>query len=120
MWPEQLTKAGGRSGALACRNSCFLLPCDNVGTSFTRYRETLKKFIFVCALLIGGIGSAQAQVYFGSGSDRPINPGAARRALDRQERVRPPVRARQQRVRCGDGSRRVARLCRRHGGVAHR
>ena len=83
----------------------------------------MKKFIFACALIIGSIGSigaAQAQVYFGSGSDRPINPGAARRDLGRQERVRSPVRPRQQLVRCGDGTRRTARLCRRHGGVAHR
>jgi hypothetical protein len=81
----------------------------------------MKKFILACALIIGSIGSigaAQAQVYFGSGSDRPINPGAARHDLDRHERVRPPVR--QRLVRCGDGTRRLARLCRRHGGVAHR
>jgi hypothetical protein len=83
----------------------------------------MKKFILACVLVIGSIGSigaAQAQVYFGSGSDRPINPGAARRDLDRHERARPPVRPRQQLVRCGDGTRRIARLCRRHGGVAHR
>ena len=80
----------------------------------------MKKFICVFALLLGTSAIAQAQVYFGPGSDRPINPGAAKRDLDRQERARPPVRMRPKLVRCGDGSRRVARLCRRHGGVAHR
>jgi hypothetical protein len=83
----------------------------------------MKKFLCVCALLItgiGSIGSAQAQVYFGSGSDRPINPGAARRDVDRHERMRAPVRAREHAVRCGDGTRRLARLCRGHGGVARR
>jgi hypothetical protein len=83
----------------------------------------MNKFILACALIfagVGSIGAAQAQVYFGSGSDRPINPGAARRDLDRHERVRPPVRPHRQLVRCGDGTRRIARLCRRHGGVSHR
>jgi hypothetical protein len=83
----------------------------------------MKKFICACALIIasvGSMGAAQAQVYFGSGSDRPINPGAARRDVDRHERVRAPLRPRQRLVRCGDGTRRVASLCRHHGGVAHR
>ena len=83
----------------------------------------MKKFICMCALLItsiGAVGSAQAQVYFGSGSDRPINPAAAKRDVDRHERMRAPVRPREHSVRCVDGSRRLARLCRRHGGVAHR
>jgi hypothetical protein len=80
----------------------------------------MKKLLLAFALILGSVGAAQAQVYFGSGSERPINPGAAKRDLDRQERARPPLRARPKLVRCGDGSRRVARLCRRHGGVAHR
>lgn len=80
----------------------------------------MKKLLCVFALILGSAGAAQAQVYFGSGSDRPINPGAAQRDLDRQQTARPPVRARQKLVRCGDGSRRIARLCRRHGGVARR
>jgi hypothetical protein len=80
----------------------------------------MKKLLCVFALILGSVGAAQAQVYFGSGSARPINPDAATRDIDRQERVRPPVRARQKLVRCGDGSRRVPRLCRRHGGVARR
>lgn len=80
----------------------------------------MKKLLCMLALIVGSVGAAQAQVYFDSGSARPINPGAARHDLDRQERVRTPVRARQKLVRCGDGSRRIARLCRHHGGVAHR
>ena len=83
----------------------------------------MKKFICACALIlasVASIGAAQSQVYFGSGSDRPINPGAAKRDDDRQQRVRAPVRVRERLVRCVDGTRRVARLCRRHGGGARR
>jgi hypothetical protein len=80
----------------------------------------MKKFILACSLIIASVGAAQAQVYFGSGSDRPINPAAARHDIDRHERMRAPLRPRQQLVRCRDGSRRVARMCRGHGGVAHR
>ena len=80
----------------------------------------MKKLLWVLALMLGSVGAAQAQVYFDSGSARPINPGAAKHDLDRQQRARAPMRARQKLVRCGDGSRRVARLCRHHGGVARR
>lgn len=93
--------------------------CNN-GRSTSTGQNPMKKMILVVALILGAAGAAQAQVYFPSGSDRPVNPGAAKRDLDRQERARPPVRARARLVRCGDGSRRIARLCRHHGGVAHR
>jgi hypothetical protein len=80
----------------------------------------MKKFILVFALILGAGSAAQAQVYFGPGSARPVNPDAATRDLDRQPRARAPVKARARLVRCGDGARRTARLCRRHGGVAGR
>lgn len=77
----------------------------------------MKKLLCVFALILGSVGAAQAQVYFDSGSARPNNLGAARRDADRPQRVRAPQRARQKAVRCADGSRHIARLCRRHGGV---
>lgn len=84
------------------------------------HQAIMKKLLCVFALIVGSVGAAQAQVYFPSGSDRPINPGAATHEIHRQERARTPHRARPKQVRCGDGSRRIARLCRHHGGVVHR
>ncbi|WP_426190467.1 hypothetical protein [Massilia sp. DWR3-1-1] len=80
----------------------------------------MKKFLCAVALVLGSIGAAQAQVYFDSGSARPNNPPAVRHDGERQHRAHPPVRARQKLVRCRDGARRVARMCRGHGGVARR
>jgi hypothetical protein len=80
----------------------------------------MKKLICVLALMMGSSAVAHAQVYFGPGSVRPINPAAATRDLDRQERVRPATKVRQPLLRCRDGSKHTARLCRRHGGVANR
>ena len=78
----------------------------------------MKKLLCIFALLLAS--SAQAQVYFDSGSARPNNPGAATRDLDRQGQVRPPVKVRKKLLRCRDGSRRTARMCRGHGGLARR
>lgn len=78
----------------------------------------MKKLLCMLVLLLGS--SAQAQVYFEPGSARPINPGAATRDLDRQQRVRPPVKVQQKLVRCRDGSKHTAKMCRRHGGLARR
>ncbi|MDB5960068.1 MAG: hypothetical protein JWP59_1362 [Massilia sp.] len=80
----------------------------------------MKKLFVTLALAFGTLGAAQAQVYFDSGSARPNNPHAARHEIERQHRGHPPVRARQKLVRCRDGARRVARMCRGHGGVARR
>lgn len=80
----------------------------------------MKKLICVLALILGSSAVAQAQVYFEPGSARPLNPGAATRDLDRQSPARPAPRARQHVVRCGDGSKRLPRLCKRHGGIARR
>jgi Ni/Co efflux regulator RcnB len=74
--------------------------------------------LFVVALLATPL--AQAQVYFGSGSATPKNPGAATRDLDRRERAAPHAKPRSMQVRCRDGSRHIARVCRRHGGIAGR
>jgi hypothetical protein len=89
---------------------------DRVDPTF----KNMKKLICAFALILGSSAFAQAQVYFGPDSARPINPDAATRDLDRQPRVRPPVKARQKLVRCGDGSKHLARACSRHGGVARR
>jgi hypothetical protein len=78
----------------------------------------MKKLLCIFALLLAS--SAQAQVYFDSGSARPNNPGAATRDLDRPQRVQRPVKKRLKLVRCRDGSKRFASMCRRHGGVARR
>ena len=74
----------------------------------------MKKLLCVLTFLLAG--SAQAQVQFESGSARPINPGAATVQLEQQQQVRPRVKP-QKLVRCRDGSRRVVRQCRYHGGV---
>lgn len=79
----------------------------------------MKKLVITLALLLGGIASAQAQVYFESGSARPNNPGATRHVV-RQATVRHYVKVRQQLYRCRDGSRRTASQCSRHGGIARR
>ena len=71
----------------------------------------MKKLLCVFALILGSAGAAQAQVYFGSGSDRPINPGAAQRDLDRQQTARPPVRARQKLVRAAATARATSPAC---------
>ena len=78
----------------------------------------MKKLIIVLALLLGS--SAHAQVYFDSGSARPINPGAAKRDVTQQQRAQPAPKVRPKLVRCRDGSKRQARLCSGHGGVVRR
>lgn len=77
----------------------------------------MKKSLCVLALALGLASSAQAQVHFGSGSDRPINPGAATKVVDAEYRAKPKARKHRV-VTCRDGTRRIARVCRRHhGGV---
>lgn len=76
----------------------------------------MKKFLVTLGLVFGTVCTAQAQVYFDSGSDRPNNPHAARHQIHQQHRAHPRERL----VRCRDGARRVARMCRGHGGVARR
>lgn len=76
------------------------------------------KVLFVVALFASSM--AEAQVYFGSGSATPKNPGAATRDLDRRAHAAPRVKPRSSKVRCRDGSRHIVRVCRRHGGVTGR
>ena len=78
----------------------------------------MKKLFCIIAFVLGAVPLAQAQVYFEPGSVRPINPGAASRTLDRQEHVRQPVKLPRALVKCRDGSKHIARVCKRHGGVA--
>lgn len=79
----------------------------------------MKKLLVTIALVFGAVGAAQAQVQFASGSDRPINPNAAAHVYNVQYRGHPP-RPRERLVRCRDGARRIARMCRGHGGVGRR
>jgi hypothetical protein len=96
------------------------------GATMAAYLPTpdvlMKKLLVTVALLVGAmgaVGAAQAQVHFDSGSARPINPRAAEYDMQRH-RAHPPMRVRERTVRCRDGARRIARMCRGHGGVARR
>lgn len=80
----------------------------------------MKKLICMLALLLGGVASANAQVYFDSGSAKPKNAGAATHKVVRHATVRHYVKVRPQLFRCRDGSRRPASQCVRHGGIARR
>ncbi len=80
----------------------------------------MKKLFCALALALGMSAGAQAQILFESGSTRPVNPEAADRAIERQQRARAPVRVVAKVVRCRDGSRHTVRACKRHGGVARR
>ena len=80
----------------------------------------MKKFVVTVALILGAMSAAQAQVYFDSGSARPKNPQAAHNNIQKQQRAHQTVRPRERLVRCRDGARRIARMCRGHGGVARR
>lgn len=76
----------------------------------------MKRFLclFIAALSLAPL--AQAQVLFDSGSARPNNPGAAKRAVDRQA-APSRARAHSSHVRCRDGSIHTPRVCKRHGGI---
>lgn len=80
----------------------------------------MKKLLVTVALVFGAIGAAQAQVHFDSGSDRPNNLPAVRHDNRMGHRAHPPMRPRERLVRCRDGARRIARMCRGHGGMARR
>jgi hypothetical protein len=76
----------------------------------------MKKVIAVAALLLIG-SAAQAQVHFNSGSAKLKNPRAMQ-FNERQLHEAEQARKRRVLVRCRDGSKHIARVCRRHGGVA--
>ena len=77
----------------------------------------MKKLLCMLTLLLGGVASANAQVYFESGSAKPVNPGAATHQVARQATARHYVKVRPKLYRCRDGSRRTAKQCVRHGGI---
>ena len=72
----------------------------------------MKKLLLTVALAFGAIGAAQAQVHFDSGSARPNNLHSGFHEVQYH-----PHGPRPHLVRCRDGSRRIARMCRGHGGV---
>lgn len=84
----------------------------------------MKKLVQIAALTIVISSWAQAQVHFGPGSAGPINPQTATRNLERQIpdhfQTQTGTAPKPQRVlvACRDGSRHIARVCRRHGGIA--
>jgi hypothetical protein len=77
---------------------------------------------FIVALSVAPF--SQAQVHFDSGSATPRDAGAGTREVVREERAAQRNRARHPvvngKVRCRDGSRHIARVCGRHGGIAGR
>ena len=78
-------------------------------------RTLIMKLFTLCFIALMSTASlAHAQVYFNSGSAKPNNASAARRDLERRSK---PVAGK---VRCGDGSRHIPRVCQRHGGIAGR
>ena len=85
-------------------------------------QKTMKKLFHVAALVLLVSSWAQAQIHFPPGSARPDNPQAATRDLERQmqSREQATTQPKPQRVlvECRDGSRHIARVCRRHGGIA--
>ena len=76
----------------------------------------MKKVITVAALLLMCC-AAQAQVRFDSGSAKPKNPRAMQ-FNERQLHEAEQAKKRRVLVRCRDGSKHIARVCRRHGGIA--
>ena len=76
----------------------------------------MKKIFSLAVLLLLG-SAAQAQVHFDSGSAKVKNPRAMK-YNERQLYEAEQAKKRRVLVRCRDGSRHIARVCRRHGGVA--
>jgi hypothetical protein len=77
----------------------------------------MKKIFSVAALLLLICPLSQAQVHFDSGSAKPKSLREMR-YNERQLHEAEQARKRRVLVRCRDGSRHIARVCRRHGGVA--
>ena len=76
----------------------------------------MKKVLGLAVLLMLG-SAAQAQVHFDSGSAKPKKPRAMQ-FNERQLHEAEQAKKRRVLVRCRDGSKHIARVCRRHGGVA--
>ena len=75
----------------------------------------IKVFSLGALLLLSSV--AQAQVHFDSGSAKPKNPRAMQ-FNERQLHEAEQAKKRRVLVKCRDGSKHIARVCRRHGGVA--
>lgn len=80
-------------------------------------RFIMKKLFSVAALLLLISPLSQAQVHFDSGSAKPKNLRDMR-YNERQLHESEQARKRRVLVRCRDGSKHIARVCRRHGGIA--
>ena len=78
--------------------------------AFSSFPKNMKKLFCTAALMLVMSPFAQAQANFG--------PGAGAPDLDRQ--ASSLVKGRHLLVKCRDGSRHLARVCRRHGGIARR
>ena len=76
----------------------------------------MKKIFSIAALLMLGT-TAHAQVHFDSGSAKIKNPRAMQ-FNERQLHEAEQAKKRRVLVRCRDGSKHIARVCRRHGGIA--
>ncbi len=76
------------------------------------------KKIFSLAALVLLSSAAQAQVHFDSGSAKIKNPRGAMQYNERQLHASDQAKKRRVLVRCRDGSKHIARVCRRHGGTA--
>lgn len=76
----------------------------------------MKKIFSIAALLMLGT-TAHAQVHFDSGSAKIKNPRAMQ-FNERQLHEAEQAKKRRVLVRCRDGSKHIARVCRRHGGLA--
>ena len=100
-------------GALTCvRRQC--LP-----SSFRRLLEnhTIMKKLFTLAALLLLSSAAHAQQAADSGKAKPKHPRAMQ-YNERQLHEAELAKKRRVLVKCRDGSRHIARVCRRHGGVA--
>ncbi len=76
------------------------------------------KKIFSLAALVLLSSAAHAQVHFDSGSAKIKNPRAVMQYNERQLHAAEQAKKRRVLVRCRDGSKHIARVCRRHGGIA--
>lgn len=78
----------------------------------------MTKFIgFAAFLLFASMGQAQAQAQSAAVDTKPKHPRAMQ-YNERQLYEADQARKRRVLVRCRDGSRHIARVCRRHGGIA--
>jgi hypothetical protein len=92
--------------------------CHCGASRFNDYQELniMKKILSLAVLLLLS-SAAQAQVHFDSGSAKPKNLRAMQ-FNERQLHEAEQARKRRVLVKCRDGSKHIARVCRRHGGVA--